>query len=67
MGGVRKRYREELERNKESLEKLIEIIKEQKRTTLLYSARGTKCNSAVVLLEIVKEMLAPQISNFIQQ
>lgn len=53
----RKRYREELKRNRETLERLIEIIKEKKKVTLLYSARSPKYNNAVVLLEVVEEML----------
>ncbi len=53
----RRRYREELKRNRETLERLIEIIKEKKKVTLLYSARSPKYNNAVVLLEVVEEML----------
>lgn len=47
------RYKQELEDKQEVLEELKQIIKEKKDVTLLYSARDTKHNNAVVLEELL--------------
>ncbi len=49
----RKKYLKELEENK-AVEKLENIIKENGTVTLVYSAKDTEHNDAVVLLEFLK-------------
>jgi uncharacterized protein YeaO (DUF488 family) len=49
----KKRYKEEIKQNKESLKKLIDIVKNKKIVTLVFSAKDEKHNNAVVLREIL--------------
>jgi uncharacterized protein YeaO (DUF488 family) len=49
----KKKYQEEIKQNKESFKKLIDIIKDKKIVTLVYSAKDEKHNNAVVLKEIL--------------
>ncbi len=49
----KKKYKKELKDNK-ALNKLINIILNADPVTLLYSARDTKHNNAVVLFEVVR-------------
>jgi uncharacterized protein YeaO (DUF488 family) len=53
----KKRYKEEIEQNKESLEKLIEIIKNKKVVTLVFSAKDKEHSNAVALKEILMEKI----------
>jgi uncharacterized protein YeaO (DUF488 family) len=53
----KKRYKEEIEQNKESLEKLIEIIKKKRVVTLVFSAKDKEHNNAVILREVLKRHL----------
>ncbi|MCL4389466.1 DUF488 family protein [Candidatus Marsarchaeota archaeon] len=54
--GFKKKYKKELASNP-ALDKLINIILSADPVTLLYSARDTKHNNAVVLLEVIKSKL----------
>ena len=48
-----KRYKKELEAQKEDLEKLREIAK-SKKITLLFAAKDTEINNAVVIKEVLE-------------
>ncbi|MEM3841185.1 MAG: DUF488 family protein [Candidatus Micrarchaeaceae archaeon] len=50
------RYKKELRGNR-TVEKLLDILEEEDTVTLLYSAKDTKYNNAVVLLSFLKEKL----------
>ena len=50
----RKRYKKELEVQKEDLEKLRELAK-SKKITLLFAAKDTENNNAVVIKEVLLE------------
>jgi uncharacterized protein YeaO (DUF488 family) len=50
----RKRYREELEAQKEWVQQLKRLEKEHGMVTLLFAARDEKHNNAVALKEILK-------------
>jgi uncharacterized protein YeaO (DUF488 family) len=54
-GEFQKRYREELREKKEPLDSIRRIEKEKKSVTLVYSARDTEHNNAVVLSNLLKE------------
>jgi len=51
----RKRYKEELKSHTDELKRLKSISKKQK-LTLLYSAKDTQFNQAVVLMEVLSKM-----------
>jgi uncharacterized protein YeaO (DUF488 family) len=53
----KKKYEEEIYRNEENLRKLMEIIKNKKVITLVFSARDKEHNNAVVLKEILLKHL----------
>ncbi|WP_085993979.1 DUF488 domain-containing protein [Oceanobacillus senegalensis] len=55
----KKRYIEELSNGvqKESLQKLIDMISHNETVTLLYGAKDTKHNQAVLLKEIIEDEL----------
>lgn len=55
-GEFKKRYRGELKEDerREALERLKELAKEEKTVTLLYAAKNTEQNNAVVLKEILE-------------
>lgn len=48
------KYKKELKSNPESLKKLQEVIKKEKTVTLLYGAKDTEHNQAVVLFKLLK-------------
>lgn len=50
-----KKYRAELKRKKELLTELKKIEKEHRTLTLLFGAKDTEHNQAVVLAEVLKE------------
>ena len=49
-----KRYKEELKSKKETIAELKDIIKKEKKITLLYSAADTEHNNAVALKKILR-------------
>jgi uncharacterized protein YeaO (DUF488 family) len=49
----KKKYEEEIYRNEENLRKLMEVIKNKKVITLVFSAKDKEHNNAVVLKEIL--------------
>ena len=49
----RKRYKEELQEHKEELDKLRELAK-SKKITLLFGAKDTEINNAVVIKEVLE-------------
>lgn len=51
-----KRYRAELKQKKELLAELKKIEKEHRTLTLLFGAKDTEHNQAVVLAEVLREM-----------
>lgn len=51
----KKRYKEELKTQNETLKKIHTLAK-KKNVTLLYSAKDTQYNQAVVLLEVLQKM-----------
>jgi uncharacterized protein YeaO (DUF488 family) len=53
----RDRYVAEIAANPEPLEKLRALVKENARVTLLYAARDTERNNAVVLHEVLKSQI----------
>jgi uncharacterized protein YeaO (DUF488 family) len=53
----KKRYEEEIYRNEENLRKLVEIIKNKKVVTLVFSAKDKEHNNAVVLRETLLKYL----------
>lgn len=50
-----KRYRTEIHNNKELLDQLKSLIKEHKKITLVYGAKDTLHNEAVVLANILND------------
>jgi uncharacterized protein YeaO (DUF488 family) len=50
----KKRYKDEIKQNKESLKKLIDIIKDKKIVTLVYSAKDKEHNNAIVLKDVLE-------------
>ncbi|EDZ67528.1 conserved hypothetical protein [Nitrosococcus oceani AFC27] len=54
----RKRYFQELEKNPEAVEPLTEIAKNQRQVTLIFSAKDSEHNNAVVLKEYLEEKLS---------
>jgi Uncharacterized conserved protein len=54
--GFRSKYTQELNSNKE-FEKLLDLVRERERVTLVYSARDTEHNQAVVLKELIEKRL----------
>ena len=50
----RKRYKQELQENKKELDKLKELAK-SKKITLLFAAKDTEINNAVVIKEVLEE------------
>jgi uncharacterized protein YeaO (DUF488 family) len=53
----KKRYEEEIYRNEENLRKLVDIIKNKKVVTLVFSAKDKEHNNAVVLRETLLKYL----------
>jgi uncharacterized protein YeaO (DUF488 family) len=53
----KKKYEEEIYRNEENLRKLVEIIKNKKVITLVFSAKDKEHNNAVVLKEILMKII----------
>jgi uncharacterized protein YeaO (DUF488 family) len=53
----KKKYEEEIYRNEENLRKLVEIIKNKKVITLVFSAKDKEHNNAVVLKEILMKAI----------
>ncbi|ADJ27940.1 DUF488 domain-containing protein [Nitrosococcus watsonii] len=51
----RKRYFQELEKNPEVVEPLIDIVKNQPQVTLVFSAKDSEHNNAVALKEYLEE------------
>ena len=49
-----KKYRKELEGKKELMNRMKNLEKEHKKVTLLYGAKDTKHNNAVVLADLLK-------------
>ncbi|MGH2611798.1 MAG: DUF488 domain-containing protein [Rhabdochlamydiaceae bacterium] len=49
-----KRYKEELEEKKELVSQLKHLEKEHKKITLLYGAKDTEHNEAVVLVDLLR-------------
>ena len=49
-----KKYRKELEGKKELMNRMKHLEKEHKKVTLLYGAKDTKHNNAVVLADLLK-------------
>jgi uncharacterized protein YeaO (DUF488 family) len=52
----RSKYTQELNSNRE-FEKLLDLVRERERVTLVYSARDTEHNQAVVLKELIEKRL----------
>jgi uncharacterized protein YeaO (DUF488 family) len=52
----RSKYTQELNSNRE-FEKLLDLVREKERVTLVYSARDTEHNQAVVLKELIEKRL----------
>ena len=52
----RKRYKKELQDHTEELEQLIELAK-SKKITLLFAAKNTEINNAVVIKEVLLETI----------
>ncbi|HLN19188.1 MAG TPA: DUF488 family protein [Patescibacteria group bacterium] len=52
----RKKYITELKEKKDMLEKLIKIAKEKKKITLLFGAKDTEHNEAIVIKELLNEV-----------
>jgi uncharacterized protein YeaO (DUF488 family) len=52
-----RRYRAELDENREAWKQLVEVAR-QGNVTLLYSARDTEHNNAIVLKDFLEERLA---------
>ncbi len=55
----RRRYRAELAANLEALEKLRDLLRGQKRITLLFATRDAEHNNAVVLHEMLDSRAGP--------
>jgi uncharacterized protein YeaO (DUF488 family) len=55
----KKKYEEEINQNEENLKRLIEIIKNKKVVTLIFSAKDKEHNNAIVL----KEVLMKRVKN----
>ncbi|MGI6636818.1 MAG: DUF488 domain-containing protein [Minisyncoccales bacterium] len=49
------RYKKELKTKKELLERLDQLIKKEKKVTLLYGAKDEKHNNATALLEVIRD------------
>ncbi|KFI22262.1 DUF488 domain-containing protein [Nitrosococcus oceani] len=54
----KKRYFRELEKSPEAVELLAEIVKNQRQVTLIFSAKDSEHNNAVVLKEYLEEKLS---------
>lgn len=52
-GEFEKRYRKELQGNKESIHQLKDLEKKHKQITLLYAAQDTEYNEAIVLQKVL--------------
>ena len=50
-----RRYKKELNANTEAVKKLKELVHEHKVVTLLYGAKDTEHNQAIIIRELVKE------------
>ena len=53
----KKKYFKELERNSETVNKVLDKASEERSITLLYSARNEKFNNAVALKEYVEQKI----------
>src|SRR5690554_4582209 len=49
----KKKYKAELEENKEAFEKIKQVMKKEKTVTLLYSSKNQETNNAVALKEFL--------------
>lgn len=50
----REKYKKELSNNKEAMEQLRELAKKHKTLTLIYAAKDTEHNEAIVLVDLLK-------------
>ncbi|RLJ70876.1 uncharacterized protein YeaO (DUF488 family) [Hydrogenivirga caldilitoris] len=53
--GFKRKYKEELKGKKELIERIKELESKHGTVTLLFSARDTEHNNAVVLMEVIEE------------
>lgn len=53
----RRRYRAELDNNRDAVNELIELARDNNTVTLIYAARDNEHNNAVVLAEYLQQQL----------
>ncbi|MGC8572539.1 MAG: hypothetical protein C0171_05280 [Caldisphaera sp.] len=53
----KEKYYEELNKNREAIEKLLDIVKNKKDVTLIYSSKDKEHNNAVALKEYLENFL----------
>lgn len=53
----RNKYIEELKKNKEAVNQLVNMVKENKMVTFIYSAKDQQFNNAVVLKEFIESQI----------
>ncbi|WP_292319232.1 DUF488 domain-containing protein [Caldisphaera sp.] len=53
----KEKYYEELNKNREAIEKLLDIVKNKKDVTLIYSSKDKEHNNAVALKEYLENLL----------
>ena len=53
----KEKYYEELNKNREAIEKLLEIVNNKKDVTLIYSSKDKEHNNAVALKEYLENLL----------